>query len=129
MKKSCPRCGRIHEDSAPCFAGNSRRKKVGEIERFRSSIAWQKMRAYIRERDGYLCRVCLEKDELTRDKYQTRGLQVHHIVPLAEDFGKRLDEDNLITLCARCHEDAEKGRIARERLRAIVATSEDPPRG
>ena len=40
-----------------------------------------------------------------RDKYDTdfkynyEGLEVHHIIPLEEDYSRRLDSYNLITLC------------------------------
>lgn len=32
-----------------------------------------------------------------------RGLQVHHKLPVHVSPHRELDEDNLITLCARCH--------------------------
>lgn len=51
----------------------------------------------------------------------TEGLSVHHIVPLEEDFELRNDMDNLVTLCSRCHEDAENGRVPRGYLRALAA--------
>lgn len=36
---------------------------------------------------------------------------VHHIVPLRDDWSKRLSYDNLETICAQCHnaEHPEKG--------------------
>lgn len=52
-------------------------------------------------------------------------LEVHHIVPLVEDYDLRAEEDNLITLCTLHHKDAEAGKIDRETLRRLA---EDPPR-
>ena len=46
---------------------------------------------------------------------------MHHIIPLEEDYNKRLDSDNLITLCRYHHELAEKGEISREELQEIIA--------
>ena len=41
---------------------------------------------------------------------------VHHITPLTDDFDARLDDDNLISLCAYHHEQAERGEISAEEL-------------
>ena len=51
------------------------------------------------------------------------NLQVHHIIPISIDYSKRLDSDNLITLCTYHHHQAEKGLIAKEQLLEIM----DPP--
>lgn len=55
-----------------------------------------------------------------------RGLSVHHIVPLSEDYERRLDAGNLITLCRFCHAKAEHGGILRARLFELASI---PPRG
>ena len=46
-------------------------------------------------------------------RYTYKELEVHHIVPIEEDYSKRLDETNLITLCRYHHELAEKNTIPR----------------
>ena len=121
MLKSCSICGKIHEFSQKCPEKKSR-KVSGKIEdKFRQSSQWKKKRELVKKRDGYLCRVCLENDELTRDKFNWKKLEVHHIVPLREDYERRLDEDNLITLCRYHHEEAEKGKIKREKLFRLAA--------
>ena len=51
----------------------------------------------------------------TNYKYTYKELEAHHIIPLEEDYNKRLDGDNLITLCRYHHELAEKGGISREK--------------
>ena len=62
-------------------------------------------------------------------------LGVHHIVPLMADFNKRLDNENLITLCASHHRQADAGRIPRAELAALAAQpamlgqKQHPPRG
>ena len=80
------------------------------------------MRSVIMDRDYHMCRVCFEG---SHGVFPPGKLQVHHIVPLAEDFDQRLNEDNLITLCPLHHRDAEDGTISREELRALA---EHPPR-
>ena len=52
----------------------------------------------------------------------TRGLQVHHIIPMREDFEKRNDIENLITLCPYHHNLAENGEISIDELQKIVST-------
>ena len=67
-------------------------------------------------RDLYCCRLCLAEGRITM-----HDLGVHHIVPLMADFDKRLDNDNLITLCASHHRQADAGRIPRAELAALAA--------
>ena len=127
MLRSCKYCGRVHDEHFRCPARPDFRKDSGEIERFRSGKAWKKKREEIQQRDWYICRVCFAKHGLTRDGINRKDLSVHHITPLREDFDKRLDNDNLITLCKRCHERAERGEIGRNALREIIGRGEDPP--
>lgn len=49
--------------------------------------------------DG-LCEKCLKKGIVRV------GREVHHIVPIEQDWSKRLDYDNLILLCPSCHQEA-----------------------
>lgn len=53
-------------------------------------------------RDNYLCQDCLDKG-ITN----TKNLEVHHIVPLKENFELRLVLSNLRTLCRSCHKKAD----------------------
>ena len=55
-----------------------------------------------------MCQVCIRQSEI---KYNPHNLEVHHIVGLRNDYNKRLDNDNLITLCREHHEMAEAGKI------------------
>ena len=47
-------------------------------------------------------------DCMAEGKY-TPADSVHHIVKLSIDFDKKLDDDNLISLCRYHHELADKG--------------------
>ena len=69
--------------------------------------------AEILERDYHCCRVCLSAGIIN-----SNDLSVHHIIPLKDDYDRRLDNDNLITLCRYHHEAAERGHISRQELAA-----------
>lgn len=120
MLKSCKYCLRIHDSKFDCGMKPKRYKESNEINRFRWSRRWHEKSKYIRERDNYLCQVCLTNQFDTFNRYNTEQLEVHHIVPLHEDFNLRLDDENLITLCAKHHKMADKGIISREFLLKIV---------
>lgn len=122
MLKSCPYCGRMHPVWYECPKKPKRKwypKRRGQIERFRSTATWQKKREEVLTRDHYLCHVCLDADH----RINNRGLSVHHITPLGKDFERRLDIDNLITLCSKHHDEAEHGLIPANRLRELAKTS------
>ena len=121
MKRSCPYCGHIHEKNYICPDKPKPMKKGStKITGFRSSKEWQKTRKKILIRDHFLCKICLKNGIFT-----SGDLQVHHIIPLSEDFTKRTDPDNLITLCPKCHEDAERGDFPAAEL--VALTGADTP--
>ncbi|MBQ8919451.1 MAG: HNH endonuclease [Acidaminococcaceae bacterium] len=135
MLKACARCGCIHAynqscqnrlsdkriDSGPTGYRNRRcNKKVTDAVKFRRTAAWQKKRLEILDRDRYLCKVCLTKRYVYGAPADNRHLQVHHIVPIEEDAARKLDDDNLITLCPFHHSMAEGGEIPRTELFALV---------
>ena len=127
MLKSCKYCGKIHESKIYCPERKRkyRPKSDREIDKFRSSYVWQKKRKRIKERDGYLCQVCLARGEITY-----AGIEVHHIEPLNKRFDLRLDDANLISLCEADHERAERGEISAAELKNIaqVRNAGVPPR-
>jgi 5-methylcytosine-specific restriction protein A len=89
IRHRCPDCGREIDRRM------SREKRARKA---RSSAAWQKARAMARQRDGDRCRQC----------GSTQGLEVHHLVPIAQG-GDRFALSNLITLCSSCHHDSHRG--------------------
>jgi 5-methylcytosine-specific restriction enzyme A len=110
MKKACRYCGQIHEHNYICPKKPVRNKRPTKYDKFRGSREWQRKRAAIVQRDLHLCQVCMQQG------IYNSAVEVHHIVPLSEDFNKRLDDNNLICLCHKHHEDAEAGVIPRDRL-------------
>ncbi|HCD70878.1 MAG TPA: HNH endonuclease [Ruminococcaceae bacterium] len=113
MKRFCAVCGRVH--TGHCKAGYAEKQRNSQADKFRNTQAWKRTARLILERDKHCCRVCLARGLIVN-----RGLSVHHIIPLAEDFDLRVEETNLITLCRHCHERAERGAISREKLRALA---------
>lgn len=120
MKKLCQYCGRIHDKKFDCGRKPPRKRWARQIEEgsrqaeIRSTNQWTLKSLDIRERDHHLCQACLKLEH----RLNYKSLSVHHIVPLAEDESLAFDDENLVTLCARHHEEAEKGQISRETLRA-----------
>lgn len=123
MKKACSYCGKIHDKKHICSKRPVTKKFSGEnvkiADSFRSSYQWKLKRAYILKRDKHLCAVCLSEKRICNTR-----LSVHHITPLEVDFELRLDTKNLITLCEKHHEMAEKGEISADDLSKLI-----PPEG
>ncbi len=110
MKKICPRCNiRLVSISKKyceiCEAKVNNRHK--EYKRYRtddkeqhfySDSVWIRKRNKIKFIDNGYCLACL-------DKHDIKSMDtVHHIVELKEDWSKRLEDDNLISLCESCHQ-------------------------
>lgn len=116
MMKACSRCGKIHEYGHKCYA-NSRNyyQHDPKIRKFRNSQSWHKKAEEIKERDKFLCQVCLKNNA-----YNYRDLSVHHIQPLSDNWDLRLENSNLITVCETHHKDCECGKIPRAEQQSIV---------
>lgn len=75
--------------------------KLKDRRKFYKSVAWIKKRKEIVERDNNECQRCKGLGLATVG--QVTALDVHHIVHLEDSWEKRLDDDNLVTLCRSCH--------------------------
>lgn len=64
---------------------------------FYLSKAWKSKRREILRRDNFECQIC---KALFNYKAAT---DVHHILNLRDHYEKRLDSNNLISLCNECH--------------------------
>lgn len=125
MKKTCQYCGIVDEGHVCPYRKRKYQKynRDNEKDRFRSSSAWQKKRTAIKQRDHYLCQVCLTDQYDTFDQLTYDDLEVHHIIPIVEDFDKRFDDDNLITLCEYHHKMADRGIIPKDFLKNLLSRS------
>ena len=125
---TCRYCG-IVQRGHQCPHKKSRQKSGDrQSDRFRKTKAWTQKSIEIRQRDRYLCQCCLNNLYDTIDWLNYKTVEVHHIVPLQEDYNRRLDNDNLISLCSYHHKMADKGQIQRDVLYALV-TKAIPPMG
>lgn len=137
MLKSCTYCGKIHDKKYICQEKEKaekirhdkmidrqkkyNRKKVPDTEnKFRWGRKWKKKAESIKRRDLYLCQACIRNLHGTVNQYNSHQLSVHHIVKLRDDYSRRLDDDNLITLCRMHHEMAEHGEIQASVLAEIA---------
>ena len=124
MLKSCQYCGRIHDSKYICKQRASKKKQTTEVDKFRWTSKWQKKREEIKKRDLYLCQICIRELYNTVTKYNTKDLNVHHNIPINEDYNKRLDNNNLLTVCSYHHEMCESGKIPREEVQTIIDEQE-----
>lgn len=72
----------------------TRDKKYWE---FYKSNEWERVKTQAYIRDKGLCQWCWQKGII-----RTADV-VHHIVPIKEDWSKRFDLNNLVSLCHECH--------------------------
>lgn len=133
MLYTCKYCGRIHDKNHDCGKKPKRKSQryAGSREdsqeaKFRRTEAWKRKSIKIRERDHYLCQVCLRGLYLYGEKSPLKydDVSVHHAVPVSSNWDSRLDDRNLITLCSLHHEMAERGEIPLEEIRSIIAQQE-----
>lgn len=125
MLKSCSYCGRIHDSKYICKEKPIKKKTITEADKFRWTRMWQKKREEIKKRDLYLCQICIRELYDTINKYNTKDLSVHHNTPINEDYNKRLDDDNLLTVCDYHHKMCDRGEITREEVQKIIDEQEN----
>lgn len=125
MLKACKYCGRIHDTKYNCGKRPARKKtKYSQADHFRRTQAWTDKAIEIKQRDNYLCQICIRGLYNAPRKFNYKKLSVHHATPINEDWDKRLNDDNLITICSAHHEMAENGRIPYEIIRRIIDEQE-----
>lgn len=73
---------------------------------FHQSYAWKKKRKEIKELYDGKCAIC----------GSSKNLQVHHIVPIQIIPTLKLDNDNLIAVCEKCHREIHNGIISSTNL-------------
>lgn len=119
MLVSCSYCGRAHSRGFICENKPKRVKEANDINKFRWSRKWQNKSKEIKIRDKFLCQVCL-----LDNRYTFLNLEVHHIESLATNFDLCLSNDNLITLCAIHHKQADNHKIDKIHLGEIAKKNE-----
>ncbi len=82
---------------------------------------WQAQRKQVLERDGYRCRTCgADGDEFVLHVHHIRPFREYGYVPgQNENYLIANQTDNLVTLCASCHRQAEAGQQTRSALAGL----------
>ncbi|WP_209660476.1 HNH endonuclease signature motif containing protein [Acetoanaerobium pronyense] len=73
-----------------------------KFTKFYKSKAWTKTRQVRLIKDSKLCQDCLSEKKITIAD------TVHHIIEVKDNWAKRFDIDNLISLCHSCHNKRHK---------------------
>ncbi|SDY69138.1 HNH endonuclease [Thermoactinomyces sp. DSM 45892] len=73
-----------------------------QTKQFYQSVAWKRLRDQALRRDDYLCQVCLSGDRYTTAE------TVHHVIEVKRDWSKRLELNNLQSVCNACHNKIHK---------------------
>lgn len=100
---------RNRQQSAKHYNTNTRYGKDSKFMEFYHSKEWRNKRKQVLLRDKYLCQSCLAKGIVNPVKKGQR-FYVHHIIELKDDWSKRLDMDNLQTVCSQCHIESHRGQ-------------------
>lgn len=93
-ESSCKEC---KEERKERYKSYDKYKRNETSRKFYQSKEWKRLRHLIIERDAGLCQRCLNKGKITS------GSICHHIEELKDNWGKRLDINNLELVCQSCH--------------------------
>lgn len=75
-----------------------------ESDPFYHRKEWKRIRKDALQRDGGMCRDCMDRMRLETGYKPNRATMVHHIIPRSERPDLELVLENLISLCDSCHE-------------------------
>lgn len=117
---TCKYCGIVPRGHRCPYKTYTKKTYDTEADKFRQTRRWANKSKEIRVRDRYLCKVCEANLYNTIQQFNYKDLDVHHIEKLSENYNKRLDNDNLITLCRYHHKMADDGKIPKEALYSLI---------
>lgn len=129
MLKSCQYCQKIHDSKFDCGKKPKKINKRSTRDYFRYTSAWQQKREAIKERDRYLCQICIRRLYGTDRPLNSENLSVHHANKLNDFYDQRLDDNNLLTLCEQHHKMADDGTIPKDQVLAIIKEQQSHPPG
>ena len=99
---------------------NSRYEKDKDYIKFIKSKQWFNKSQEIKLLDSHCCLMCKSLG-LISPVY----LEVHHINKVRNDYDKRLDNSNLITLCVHHHKQADANKISSNELHRLIKLYRD----
>ena len=109
-------CDKHRQEIANDYNANVR----GDEQSLYNSNVWKKVRRN-KIVNSPLCELCAIQNVLVE------ATIVHHIVPVKDDWSKRLDMDNLQSLCHTCHENIHAQQHVK--TRTTGGTARTTPRG
>lgn len=125
--KTCTYCRKIHGKEINCTAKkgyyrekNARYEKDKDYLKFIKSKQWVKKSQEIKLLDAHCCLLCKSLGFIS-----PIYLEVHHINKVRNDYDKRLDNDNLITLCVYHHKQADANKISTNELHRLISKYRD----
>lgn len=92
---------------------NRRKMTREETEAFYNSPRWRRKQKAILRRDHYQCQLCKRYGRISE------ATIVHHKLELVEYPELAMDDDNLVSVCRKCHNKLhdEKGAKAQQKRR------------
>lgn len=130
MLKACRYCGRIHDKKYDCGKRPiQNRIRNSAADRFRYTYAWQQKREQIKARDNYLCQICIRNLYNTKKTLNSENISVHHAEKIEQNYEKRLDNENLLTVCEQHHKMCDNFEIPLNVVKRIIIEQNSPPEG
>ena len=124
-ERMCPSCQKKYAELADSVekrrARNRKYNRESRDQRsaeFYNSKEWKLLRQDKLNKDC-VCEVCKKKPAEI----------AHHIVPIAEDWDRRLDYSNLLSVCAGCHEEKHPERHKGGKARGKAKGTDRPDLG
>lgn len=99
MKRLC-HCGAVVAKT-PCDKCREKRRGVSLNHAERYDSKWRRLSERYRH-DNPICEDC-DKQDIVEP-----ATEVHHIIPISDEPERRLDVNNLVSLCHRCHHERHR---------------------
>ncbi|MBZ5203209.1 HNH endonuclease [Planomicrobium chinense] len=80
----------------------ARRRYDNTYIKFYKTRAWLKLRRIALMRDDFMCKTC-ERNGIIKE-----AQLVHHLIEVKTDWDKRLELENLESICESCHQKIHK---------------------
>lgn len=100
----CKKHKLIHAEKAKNKHSDSyqyRKEKYGKYHEFYKTTRWRKM-SRLHKIKNPLCEMCLKEDLIVEVDV------ADHIIEIRDDWSKRYDDSNLMSLCHSCHNSKSK---------------------
>jgi len=90
----CAKCSRVVDGRCGQCDKRTNNKTTNENG---YDSTWKRMSENIRK-ERPLCEDCLPEGRIVA------SVECHHIIPISQDRHRRLDPNNIVALCKRCHQ-------------------------